>query len=78
MTKPGHQEAVEGVVEGAKAKIKKAAGSVTGDERLEREAEAQEAKAGAQRESAKHESEAEAARAKARGAEAVQRMHQES
>ena len=77
MTKPSNREGLNGVVEGAKGRIKRAAGALTDDERLEREGEAQEAKGAAEREAAKHELQADLERAKARGAEVDERTHQD-
>ena len=72
----GPQEGAEGVTEGIKGSVKKAAGAVTGNERLEAEGHAQEDKADAKRSAAAKEAEAEKARAKASGHEAEQRRHQ--
>jgi uncharacterized protein YjbJ (UPF0337 family) len=77
MTKPGPKEAVEGAVEGAKGRLKKTVGALTGDEQVEQEGQAQEEKAVAQREAAKHEGQADLARAKARVAEVEERSHQD-
>lgn len=60
--KNGPEEGIEGVVEGAKGKLKEVAGAVTGRDDLEREGQAQQDKAASQREAAKKEAEAEAAR----------------
>lgn len=60
--KSGPEEGIEGVVEGAKGKIKEVAGAVTGRDDLKREGQAQQDKADSQREAAKKEAEAEAAR----------------
>ena len=72
----GGKDAVEGVVEGAKGAFKKAAGAVTGNDKLEREGEAQSDKADAKREAATLEAKAEGARAEATAHEAVQRANQ--
>ncbi len=48
MPDTGAQAGVEGVVEDLKGKAKDVAGSITGDERLEREGEAQQSKAQAE------------------------------
>jgi uncharacterized protein YjbJ (UPF0337 family) len=72
----GPQEAVKGVVEGAKGLTKEAVGSVLGKEELEHEGEAQQDKAHAQRDAAKKEAEAEAARGGAAAAEKRQQAHQ--
>jgi uncharacterized protein YjbJ (UPF0337 family) len=74
--KSGPQEAVKGVVEGAKGLAKEAVGSVVGNKDLEREGEAQQDKAQAQRDAAKKEAEAEAARGGAAAAEKRQQAHQ--
>jgi uncharacterized protein YjbJ (UPF0337 family) len=74
--KSGPQEAVHGVVEGAKGLAKEAVGSVLGKEDLEHEGEAQQDKAQAQRDAAKKEAEAEAARGGAEAAEKRQQSHQ--
>ncbi|MEE6177929.1 microaggregate-binding protein 1 [Mycobacterium sp. 050134] len=74
--KSGPQEAVEGLVEGAKGKVKEVAGAVTGNEDLLREAQAQQDKADAQREAGQKEAEAEAARKAADANEARQKAEQ--
>jgi uncharacterized protein YjbJ (UPF0337 family) len=74
--KGGPQEAVKGVVEGAKGLAKEAVGSVVGNKDLEHEGEAQQDKAQAQRDAAKKEAEAEAARGGAAAAEKRQQAHQ--
>jgi uncharacterized protein YjbJ (UPF0337 family) len=74
--KSGPEEAVRGVVEGAKGLAKEAAGSVLGKEELEREGKAQQDKAEGQRDAAKREAEAEAARGGAEAAEKRQESHQ--
>ena len=73
----GPAEAVKGVVEGTKGKIKEAAGAVTGNDELTREGRAQQDKADAQREVAEKESAAEKARAEERVQEARQQSHQD-
>jgi uncharacterized protein YjbJ (UPF0337 family) len=74
--KSGPEEAVKGVVEGAKGLAKEAVGSVLGNEDLEHEGKAQQDKAQAQRDTAKKEAEAEAARGGAEAAEKRQQSHQ--
>ncbi len=74
--KSGPEEAVKGVVEGAKGLAKEAIGSVVGNKDLENEGEAQQDKAEAQRDAAKKEAEAEAARGGAEAAEKRQQAHQ--
>jgi uncharacterized protein YjbJ (UPF0337 family) len=74
--KSGPEEAIKGVVEGAKGLTKEAVGSVVGNKDLEEEGEAQQDKAQAQRDAAKKEAEAESARAGAKAAEQRQRSHQ--
>jgi uncharacterized protein YjbJ (UPF0337 family) len=74
--KSGPEEAVKGVVEGAKGLAKEAVGSVVGNKDLEHEGEAQQDKAQAQRDAAKKEAEAEAARGGAQAAEKRQQAHQ--
>jgi len=74
--KSGPEEAIKGVVEGAKGLAKEAVGSVVGNKDLEHEGEAQQDKAQAQRDAAKKEAEAEAARAAEKTAEARQQSHQ--
>ncbi|MET0996158.1 MAG: CsbD family protein [Mycobacterium sp.] len=72
----GPEEAVKGVVEGAKGKAKEAVGTVTGRDDLVREGKAQQDKANAQRDAAKKEAEAEAARGGAKAAEERQKQEQ--
>lgn len=72
----GPQEAVKGVVEDVKGKLKEAAGTVTGRDDMIREGQAQQDKAEAEREAAKREAQAEAARGEAKVEEARQRAHQ--
>ncbi|MDT5353542.1 MAG: hypothetical protein QOJ56_2074 [Mycobacterium sp.] len=74
--KSGPEEAIKGVVEGAKGLAKEAVGGVVGNKDLEHEGEAQQDKAQAQRDAAKKEAEAEAARAGAETAEKRQQSHQ--
>jgi uncharacterized protein YjbJ (UPF0337 family) len=76
MPDTGPQAGVEGVVEDIKGKAKDVVGSVTGNEKLEREGEAQQSKAQAEREVAEHEGKAEAARGEAEVQEAQQRANQ--
>lgn len=72
----GPEAGIKGVVEDVKGKAKEAAGTLVGNESLEREGEAQQSKAAAQREVAEHEAKAEAARAEAEAQEAQQRANQ--
>lgn len=74
--KSGPQEAVEGVVEGVKGKIKEVGGTVTGRDDLVREGQAQQDKADAQRDAGKKEAEAESARAGADAAEEREKKNQ--
>lgn len=74
--KSGPQEAVEGVVEGAKGKAKEVIGAVTGRDDVKREGQAQQDKGDAQRDAAKREAEAEAARGGAEAAEERQKANQ--
>jgi uncharacterized protein YjbJ (UPF0337 family) len=74
--KSGPEEAIKGVVEGAKGLTKEAVGSVVGNKDLEEEGEAQQDKAQAQRDAAKKEAEAESALAGAKTAEKRQESHQ--
>ncbi len=76
MPDTGPEAGVEGVVEDLKGKAKDVVGSVTGDEKLEREGEAQQSKAQAEREVAEHEGKAEAKRAETEAQEAQQRANQ--
>ena len=62
--------------EDVKGRIKEAAGALTGNDNLEREGEAQRAKADAVDDAAKLQAEADAARADARAAESEQRANQ--
>ncbi len=72
----GPESGIKGVVEDVKGKAKEAAGSLVGNEELEREGEAQQSKAEAQRDVAKHEADAEKSRAEAEAQEAQQRAAQ--
>jgi uncharacterized protein YjbJ (UPF0337 family) len=74
--KSGPEEAIKGVVEGAKGLAKEAVGSVVGNKDLENEGEAQQDKAQAQRDAGKKEAEAEASRAGAAAAEKREQAHQ--
>ena len=73
MSDSGPEAGVKGVVEDVKGKAKEVAGTVTGNDDLTREGEAQQDKADAQRDVAKKEAEAEAARGSAAAAEARQK-----
>lgn len=73
----GPEAGAKSVVEGAKGKLKEAAGAVAGDEELGEEGRAQQAKAGAKRDVARKEAEAEKARSVAAAREAEQRSHQD-
>jgi uncharacterized protein YjbJ (UPF0337 family) len=72
----GPEEAIKGVVEGAKGKAKEVAGAVAGRDDLYREGQAQQDKADAQRNAAQKEAEAESARAAAKTAEKRQAAEQ--
>jgi uncharacterized protein YjbJ (UPF0337 family) len=72
----GPEEAIKGVVEGAKGKAKEVVGAVTGRDDVQREGKAQQDKADAQREAAKKEAEAESARAAAKTNEAREKAEQ--
>lgn len=72
----GPEAGAKGVVEDVKGKAKEAFGSVTGNEDMRREGEAQQSKAAAERDVARKEGEAEKARAEAEMHEAEQRAHQ--
>lgn len=72
----GPEAGAKGVAEDVKGTVKEAAGTLIGNEKLEREGEAQQSKAEAQREVAEKEAEAEAARAEAQAQEAQQRANQ--
>ena len=69
----GPEAGIKGVVEDVKGKAKEAVGTVTGNDDLAREGEAQQDKADAQRDVAKKEGEAEAARGAAEAAEQRQK-----
>jgi uncharacterized protein YjbJ (UPF0337 family) len=73
----GPEAGAKGIVEDVKGKAKDAIGNLTGNEDLEREGEAQQAKADSQREVAAKEAEAEKARAEAEAQEAQQRANQQ-
>ena len=73
----GPEAGAKGIVEDLKGKAKDAIGNLTGNDDLEREGEAQQAKADSQREVAAKEAEAEKARAEALAHEAEQRANQE-
>ena len=72
----GPEAGAKGIVEDVKGKAKDAIGNLTGNQDLEREGEAQQAKADSQREVAAKEAEAEKARAEAQAQEAQQRANQ--
>jgi uncharacterized protein YjbJ (UPF0337 family) len=72
----GPEAGAKGIVEEVKGRAKEAAGTVTGNERMKNEGQAQQDKADAEREVAGKEAEAEKARAKAEAKEAEQRAHQ--
>ncbi|MDQ3533878.1 MAG: CsbD family protein [Actinomycetota bacterium] len=76
MPDTGGEAAAKGVVEDVKGKVKEAAGDLSGNERLEREGEAQQSKADAERDVAQHEAKADKARAEAEAQEAQQRANQ--
>ena len=76
MADSGPENAVSGIVEDVKGKVKEAAGALSGRDELRREGQAQQEKAEAQREVATKEAEAEKARAQATAREAEQRSHQ--
>ena len=73
--KSGPAEAVKGVVEDVKGRVKEAVGAVAGRDDLTREGQAQQDKAEAQRDAAKKEAEAEAARGAAKVAEERQKSN---
>ena len=75
-TGTGPEAGAKGVAEEVKGRVKDAVGTLTGNEELEREGEAQQRKADAQRDVAKKEAQAEASRAEAAAHEAEQRAHQ--
>jgi len=72
----GPGEAVKGVMEGAKGKVKEVAGAVVGNDDLVREGKAQQDKGDAHTDAAEHEGKADAARAAAEAAEQRERAHQ--
>ncbi|MBA2626025.1 MAG: CsbD family protein [Acidimicrobiia bacterium] len=72
----GPEAGAKGIVEDIKGKAKDVVGNLTGNEDLEREGEAQQAKADAQRDVAAKEAEADKARAEAKAQEAQQRANQ--
>ena len=72
----GPEAGAKGVVEDLKGKTKEAAGTVVGNDSLEREGKAQQDKAESQRDVARKEAEAEKARAKAEADEARERKEQ--
>ena len=72
----GPKSAAKGIVEDVKGRVKQAAGSLSGDDELRREGEAQQDKAAAQRDVARKEGEAEKARLEASAHEAEERSHQ--
>ena len=76
MPDSGPKAAAEGVVEEVKGRAKAAAGAITGNEKLQREGQAQQDKAGAAREVASKEAEAVKARAKEKAFVAQQRANQ--
>lgn len=75
-TGSGPESGAKGAVEDVKGKVKEAAGTLTGNEDLEREGEAQQSKAEAQRDVARKEAEADKARTEAEAQEAQQRANQ--
>ncbi|MGY4103187.1 microaggregate-binding protein 1 [Nocardia sp. R16R-3T] len=75
--KSGPREGLEGVAEGAKGKVKEAAGAVFGNDDLRDEGKAQQDKAESQRTAATKEAAAEKARAEADVQEQRQRAHQQ-
>lgn len=74
--KTGPEAGISGIVEDVKGKAKEAVGTVTGNDDLAREGEAQQDKADAERDVAKKEAEAESARAGAKAAEERQKAEQ--
>jgi uncharacterized protein YjbJ (UPF0337 family) len=74
-SRSGPAEGVKGVVQDVKGKAKEAAGTVAGNDSLQREGRAQD-KAESQREAARKEAAAEKARAEAGANEARQRAEQ--
>lgn len=63
-------------IEEAKARVKEAAGAITGSSSLRREGRSQQSKADAQEKAARHEEQAESARIEASKAEAAERRNQ--
>jgi uncharacterized protein YjbJ (UPF0337 family) len=76
INRTGPAEAVKGVVEDVKGKVKEAARAVAGRDDLTREGQAQQDKGEAQRNAAKKEAEADAARGAAKLAEERQKSNQ--
>jgi uncharacterized protein YjbJ (UPF0337 family) len=72
----GPEAGAKGMFEEVKGRAKEAAGSVTGNDDMREEGQAQQRKADAQRDVAKKEAEAEKARARSEAHEAEQRAHQ--
>ncbi len=68
-SRTGTREAVSGVAEQAKGKAKEAVGALTGDDRVRREARAQQSKGEARTTAAREEAKGEEARAEARAAD---------
>lgn len=75
--KSGPREGLEGVVEGAKGKVKEAAGAVFGNDDLRDEGRSQQDKAESQRAAASKEAAAEKERAEAAFEEKRQRAYQQ-
>ena len=75
-TGSGPESGGKSIVENVKGTAKEAVGALTGNDKLQREGEAQQSKAEAQGEVAKKEAEAEKARAEAEAQEAQQRANQ--
>jgi uncharacterized protein YjbJ (UPF0337 family) len=75
--KSGPKAGVSGVAEGVKGKVKEAAGSLTGNDRMADEGRAQQDKADAEREVARREADAEEARGEADVAQARERANQD-
>ena len=78
MADSGPKSGAKGVINDLKGKAKEAVGTVTGNESMEREGEAQQERAEAEREVAKREGQAEAARADAKRSKAEQEAHDRS
>jgi uncharacterized protein YjbJ (UPF0337 family) len=72
----GPEAGVKGVVEDLKGKTKDAVGTVTGNDSLKREGQAQQDKAEAEREVARKEAAAESARGEAKAHEAREKAEQ--